>query len=353
VLSGPACLRVRPARPSARALSAAVAALSAGRLVAFPTETVYGLGADARQDDAVRAIYRAKGRPPDNPLILHVADAAAARALAADWPERARRLAATFWPGPLTLVVQGAPGMTAARAGLDTVAVRVPRSRLVRAMAAALGGPIAAPSANTSGRPSATRAEDVLADLGGAPELALVLDGGPCSNGVESTVVDVTQDPAAVLRPGALSVEQIVAALRPDRVVLAYGPSAPAGPARSPGMRHRHYAPSVPLVVAATPRELAVAVAAARRPGRRIGVLASRDGLAGLGAWEDVVWEELGRRSHPAMAARRLFSGMRRLEGAGVALIVAELPEERGMGRAVAERLRRAARGAPAGEGAP
>jgi L-threonylcarbamoyladenylate synthase len=342
-VSRPLRRRVDPQRPDPGVVAEAVAVLRAGRLVAFPTETVYGLGADALRPEAVAAIYRAKGRPGDNPLILHLAQAEDLVAVAGEVPPVAWRLSRAFWPGPLTLVLPGRPGVAeAARAGLSTVAVRLPASPLARALARGLGRPVAAPSANRSGRPSATRAQAVLEDLGDREELGLVLDGGPTAAGVESTVLDVTVEPARLLRAGALSLERLRSVLGEEGVV-PLTPEDGELARRSPGTRHRHYAPAVPVYLASDGESLRRMAAAWQ--GGRLGVLASREALALLEGAEGSprVCLSLGRRAHPEDAARRLFSGLRRLEAAGVAAILAELPREVGLGRAVADRLRRAA----------
>jgi L-threonylcarbamoyladenylate synthase len=293
-----------------------------GGLVAFPTETVYGLGADGTNPAAVRAIFAAKGRPRDNPLILHVLDREAAEAVA-EWDERASDLAARFWPGPLTLVLRARPGVPEeVRAGLPTVAVRSPAHPVARALLAACGRPVAAPSANRSGRPSPTTADAVLDELDG--RIDAVLDGGPCRFGVESTVVDASDGPLRLLRPGALPAEVLGLDPMPD----------PRAPARSPGMRHRHYAPRVPVrlvedVVGALAEAPEAAVlcteATARRlpplPAERLHVLAA----------------------DPEARARELFAALRRLERSGAPCIVAEALAPQGLDAAVMDRLRRAA----------
>ena len=219
--------------------------IRAGGLVAFPTETVYGLGADALSDSAVARIFEAKERPRGNPLIVHLAGAAALESVAARVPPRARDAAARFWPGPLTLVLPRAgtvPLITTG--GLETVAVRVPSHPVARALIEASGRPIAAPSANRSGRPSPTRAEHVREDLDGRIEL--ILDGGPTPVGVESTVLDMTTEPPMLLRPGGVTLEQLRDCLG-EVAVLAGDDEEAAG--RSPGLRYRHYAPRAQVIV--------------------------------------------------------------------------------------------------------
>lgn len=250
--------RVLPAVDSS--VGAVVDVLKRGGLVALPTETVYGLAGRGLDDDVVRAIYAAKGRPSDNPVILHVGDAAAARPLWAfsdagaddgvDDGSRARAevLMKAFWPGPLTIVAEASVVVPPVpRAGLSKVAVRVPAHAFARAVADALGEPFAAPSANLSGRPSPTNADDVLRTLDG--RIDLVVDGGPCAAGIESSVVDVTGARPRLLRPGALSLLELRRFL-PDLDVRAPGRAAHTDDA-SPGLRHRHYAPSVPASLVA------------------------------------------------------------------------------------------------------
>jgi len=236
--------RILPATDDA--LRTAIDELRAGGVVAFPTETVYGLGARADDPDAIAAIYRVKGRPQDNPLIVHVADGDV-DGIVAVWPDVARRLTDAFWPGALTLVARRHVEFPdTVSAGLDTVAVRCPDHAVARALIAG-AGPLAAPSANRSGRPSPTTAQHVVDDLG--TSIPYVVDGGPCRHGLESTVVDVTVDPPLVLRPGAIGVD----ALRDVAGAIDLHPTVDAPEddtdARAPGMRHRHYSPRAELTL--------------------------------------------------------------------------------------------------------
>lgn len=299
--------------------------LRAGRLVAFPTETVYGLGADATDERAVAAIFAAKRRPRFNPLISHVPEAAAAFALGiAD--ERARALAAALWPGPLTLVLPAAPGCAVAllaRAGLGTVALRVPAHPLARALLSAVGRPVAGPSANVSGRVSPTTAGHVLEELGGV--IDAVLDGGPCAVGLESSVLDLSGRAAVLLRPGGATREAIEAVIGP--VALAEGADhAPRGP----GMLASHYAPVLPLrldAAEAAPDEALLAFGAA--PGGA-GLTFTLSGSGDL-----------------VEAAARLFTGLRFLDAEGrrrgLVRIAAMPVPQHGLGLAINDRLRRAA----------
>jgi L-threonylcarbamoyladenylate synthase len=231
-----------------RAIERASALIAAGHLVAFPTETVYGLGADARNEDAIRAVFRAKGRPADNPLIVHGADVPALQAFAV-FDERALAVAARYWPGPLTLVLPVREGVSPLiTAGLSTVAVRVPDHPQALSLLR-VAGPLVAPSANRSGRPSPTTAQHVRDDLGA--EVALVLDGGACRVGIESTVLDLSAATPTVLRPGIIGAAELGTVLGSALGAVDTSGQAP----RAPGMKYRHYAPTIPveLVLADTP----------------------------------------------------------------------------------------------------
>lgn len=305
-------------------VAAAAAALTAGGLVAFPTETVYGLGADALSDRAIAALYAAKGRPSFNPLILHVADLAAAAALA-DLPEAALRLADAFWPGPLTLVapLRAGTGVSSlALAGLPTVALRVPAHPLAQALLRAVGGPVAAPSANRSGKISPTRAAHVLVGLAG--RIAGVIDGGACPVGVESTIIGFDPRGAVLLRPGGLAPEPIEALLG-DRLH-----PAEAGAITAPGQLTSHYAPRAALRMNAAQVE----------PG---------EVLLGFGPVANATFN-LSPTGDAEEAAANLFAALHMLDGQAARIAVSPIPDT-GLGRAINDRLRRAAAPRPAGEG--
>lgn len=292
--------------------------LRAGRLVAFPTETVYGLGADATDEDAVARIFAAKDRPRFNPLISHLPAAAAAFVLGEATPD-AERLAAAHWPGPLTMVLRRRPGCPIAwltSAGLETIALRVPGSVAARALLAEVGRPVAAPSANRSGRVSPTTAGHVADELG--DRLALILDGGPCPVGLESTVVDLSGEHPRLLRPGAVTREQLEAVLGPVA-------QAAAGDAiTAPGMLASHYAPHAAVRLDATDR----------RPG---------EAFLDFGASRGDADRDLSPSGDLVEAAARLFAALRSLDRPGVAAIaVAPIPGD-GLGAAINDRLRRAA----------
>lgn len=313
---------VDPWNPDPAVLREAAAVLRRGGLVAFPTETVYGLGANALDADAVRGIYRAKGRPSDNPLILHLARREEAERLTRPTP-RARSLMSAFWPGPLTLVLPARPVVPAeTRGGLDTAALRMPDHPVAAALIEAAGFPLAAPSANRSGRPSPTDADSVWEDLGGRVDM--ILDAGPVSVGIESTVLDMTAEPPLLLRPGGLSRE----ALEDFLGVALSRPEVPS--ARSPGTRYRHYAPFVPVRIWEEGAPLPEGV----DPGRW--------GFMGLTPPSAPFARSL-RFDSTENYARGLFAGFRALESAGVLGIVVQWPPAAGVGLGLRDRIRRAA----------
>lgn len=327
----PRILKIDPWNPEEEFIEEAAALLRAGRLVAFPTETVYGLGANGMDGRAVARIFSAKGRPADNPLILHFSAPGEVEG-AAFLTERARRLMDLFWPGPLTLVLPAREGIPPeVTAGLSTVAVRMPSHPVALALLSRTNFPVAAPSANSSGRPSPTDAASVASDLG--DRVDLILDGGSSSVGVESTVLDLTGADMVLLRPGGCPVEEIESRTR-ERVLLAGGAAN-----RSPGTRYRHYAPLVPLLIAGAEgvRERVIALS-----GRAAWIgMASPEAFFGPGIIPD---EYAIRFSTPENYARGLFSALRALEASGARIIAAELPEEKGIGRALRDRLYRASR---------
>ncbi|MCS7072736.1 MAG: L-threonylcarbamoyladenylate synthase, partial [Anaerolinea sp.] len=238
-------IRVDPHAPEATAIAAAAGVIRAGGLVAFPTETVYGLGADATRADAAARIFAAKGRPASDPLIVHLAEVAAIEQVAVDVPPLALELAARFWPGPLTLVLRRSARIPdIVTAGAETVAVRMPAHPVARALIAAAAVPVAAPSANTFSRPSATTAAHVLADLGG--RIDLILDSGPTPIGVESTIVDLLADPPAILRPGGVPLEAL-RALIPAITLRPRYLDMDTGAASAPGQMIKHYSPRAPV----------------------------------------------------------------------------------------------------------
>ncbi|MDE2490392.1 MAG: threonylcarbamoyl-AMP synthase [Elusimicrobia bacterium] len=321
-------VRTRLLRAGPEAVAEAAALLRAGALVAFPTETVYGLGARAFDPAAARRVYRAKGRPSDNPLIVHVASSGDLPRVVRRVTPLARRLIAAFWPGPLTLVLEKTARVPAAvTGGRSTVAVRCPSHPAARALLRALGEPIAAPSANRSGRPSPTAAAHVRRDLGG--RIPLILDGGPCRRGLESAIVDARGRRPVLLRPGTISPERIARAA--GAPVEAPGRSAPA----APGTKHRHYAPTCRVVL--VPPALV-------RNGALGRVKTPRAGLVHRAPFSGKRPSFVRRVPGDVSAyARALFSSLREAEAAGVRTLYVETVPDRGVGRAVMDRLRRAA----------
>lgn len=316
--------RARLLPADAEGIAEAAAIVRAGGLVAFPTETVYGLGALATDAGAVARAFAAKARPADNPLIVHVASLAELRGIAAPLGPLASTLAARWWPGPLTLVVAAHPALPrVVTGGLDTVAVRIPAHAAAAALLAAVGAGVAAPSANRSGRPSPTTSAHVLADLGA--DIDAVIDGGATAVGVESTVVDARGSAPIVLRDGAVTRAQ----LGLDDADIDHD----AEVQRSPGSRHRHYAPAC-TVRGAEPGAVAAVVAAAVATGARVGVIATAPVAA------PAVTVALFRDAEDL--ARRLYAALRDAEAAGVDLVVVETVPETGVGRAVMDRIRRA-----------
>ncbi|MBA9085696.1 L-threonylcarbamoyladenylate synthase [Fontibacillus solani] len=334
----------------AAALQEAGKILASGGTVAFPTETVYGLGADARNTEAVEAVFAAKGRPSDNPLIVHIASMSQLDGLVTRVNETERRLMEAFWPGPLTVVLPVAPGAVSPRvtAGLSTVGVRMPAHDIALRLIAAAACPVAAPSANRSGRPSPTLASHVGEDLAG--RIDGIVDGGPTGVGVESTVVEVGADgTVTVLRPGGITVRQLArvatAGVQLDAALLeAGGVDIPAP--RAPGMKYTHYAPrgAMRIVAGAAPERVAARIqaeldAAAER-GETTGVLAFDEHLPRYRA--DYV-ESLGSIAALETAAHRLYAALRRFDDRGVTCILAESCPQDGLGSAVMNRLLKAA----------
>ena len=347
-------ITVDATQPDASAIAEAADVLRRGGLVAFPTETVYGLGAHALDPAAVASIFRAKGRPSTDPVIVHIADASELDAIACDVPDAAHQLARRFWPGAMTMVLRKQTAVPdAVTAGLPNVGVRVPAHPVALALLRAVALPIAAPSANLFSRPSPTRAVDVLADLDGA--IDLLLDAGPTPIGIESTVVDLTSVPARILRPGGVSVEALRTVL-PDIVVSSVARLASeAQPA--PGQLLRHYAPRarLTLYVGDAPRVTERLAADARSrvaAGVRVGVLAPEEDLlaiaprvAAAAASGRLRTARYGSRRNPNESARALFAALRDLDATDVDEIVASAPGQEEVGRAIIDRLTRAAEG--------
>lgn len=308
------------------AIARAARRLRGGGLVAFPTETVYGLGADAREPEAVRRVFAAKGRPPDNPLIVHVGEQGGLASVAAAVTPLAEELTRRFWPGPLTVVVDAVDELPReTTGGLDTVAVRMPDHPVALALLRHADGPVAAPSANRSGRPSPTTAGHVAADLAGVD--GLILDAGACPVGVESTVVDARGQAPVVLREGAVTREDLgVDVARPEGAEAA---------GRSPGTRYRHYRPSCRVAIAPVGQGFWQAGEAART-GARTGLVAPTPAPEGVETLAVID----GGAEH---LARVLYDALRAADERGLEVLVVEAVAEEGVGRAVMDRLRRAA----------
>lgn len=323
------------------ALRDAARLIRAGEVVGFPTETVYGLGADATNADAIDKIFKAKGRPGDNPLIVHISELSQISGIIrGEMPESARRLAEAYWPGPLTMIFEKGPNIPPrVTAGLDSVAVRFPSHPVARALIAASGVPIAAPSANLSGKPSPTLAKHVMRDMDG--RIPMIIDGGACEVGLESTVVDARTLPVRVLRPGGITPKMIADVLgeaEVDGSVLR--PLREGETVRSPGMKYKHYAPDGSMVVvkgnaAAVAREIRALYDAT--PGsKRILALEGHLPLYG-----DRAAVSLGADAKDM--ANRLFDALRKMDEEGVSAIFSEAVEADGIGLAVMNRLGRAA----------
>lgn len=306
--------------------------LRGGGVVAFPTETVYGLGADASHAAALARVYAIKGRPTSHPLIVHLAEAAQLDEWGREVPALGRALAARFWPGPLTLIVRRSARVSpAATGGQDTVGLRVPSHPMAQALLRAFGGGVAAPSANRFGRVSPTTAAHVREDLGA--EVDYLLDGGACEVGVESTIIDLSRGAPVLLRSGGLSREALAEVL--GSALAADAPPAPAPAA--PGTLISHYAPRA-QVVAVAPGQVPATVAGLA--GKRVAVLAP---AAAFAAWPALAARAKVLPDDLAGMARELYAALRDLDTWGCDVIVAALPPEAGLGEAVADRLRRAA----------
>lgn len=319
--------------------------LKSGGLVAFPTETVYGLGGDALKEDAARRIYSAKGRPSDNPLIVHIADIGALDELACEIPDSAYKLADAFWPGPLTMIFKKKDivpyGTTG---GLDTVAIRMPSHPVAHRLIKDSGVYIAAPSANLSGRPSPTRAEHVIEDMDG--RIDMIIDGGAIEIGIESTIVDVTCEVPMILRPGYVTADMIKEVLGDvcfDETVLAH--SMVKGKPKAPGMKYRHYAPKAELTifegenekVVSKINELAVKY---EYDGLKVGILSSNENEHKYAHGEVVV---VGSRENEHEVAAHLFDVLRHFDHIDVDVILSEGFSEDSFGQAVMNRLIKAA----------
>jgi L-threonylcarbamoyladenylate synthase len=345
---------VDPQNPDPGVIAEAAAVIARGGLVAFPTETVYGLGANAFDQSAIDALFDAKGRPTTDPVIVHLASADGLREIARDVPPIADRLTERFWPGPLTLVLKKTAQVpTSITAGLESVGVRVPAHPVAQALLRAAALPIVAPSANRFSRPSPTRAEHVVDDLSGS--IDMVLDAGPTPLGVESTVLDLTISPPVVLRPGGVSVEAL-REIVPD-VAFTTRTGVMSDAQRAPGQLTRHYAPRAKLTLyvgdaSNVVHQIGVDARALAAGGTRVGVLGPEEDLmavaptlVALATSGRVRFANIGSRREPARAARELFAALRTLDAEGVDEILASAPDPQDIGLAIHDRLTRAAEG--------
>lgn len=321
---------------SSEQLDRAAQLLQSKAVVAFPTETVYGLGADATSSQAIRGIYQAKGRPSDNPLIVHIAQRSQLMELTTHVPPKAQQLMDQFWPGPLTIILNVkrqavAPEVTA---GLSTIAIRMPDHPIALNLIAQAGRPIAAPSANTSGKPSPTTAQHVMDDLDG--KIAAIVDGGETGVGLESTVIDLTSDVPTILRPGGVSAEAIMSCIGP--VEVTSGDKQSSAP-KSPGMKYRHYSPDQPVWIVET--DWSDVVAKLLKKGEKIGILASDDVLSQFQT-EAVATYSLGAQSDVTQASQLLYSGLRALDKTEATIILVQAHPKTGLGVAYMNRLEKA-----------
>ncbi len=312
-----------------------------GGLVAFPTETVYGLGADVFNNRAIERIYLAKGRPFDNPLIVHISDLSQLELLASPIPPEINSLANKFWPGPLTIILNRKAGIpSGVSAGLSTIAVRVPYHSAALELIKEAGTPIAAPSANLSGKPSPTESAHVIEDLGG--KIEAVIDGGTCTIGLESTVLDLTGQEPVLLRPGGVDLEELEEFLkRPILLTSGLDIKKPI----SPGMKYRHYAPKASLLLFRGDTKKSKNVMEAYyyrlvKQGKKVGVLCTNENKH---IYPDAVVEMLGRKANLQEAAVSLYSALRKLDRSQVDVILAESFTEEGIGLALMNRLQKAA----------
>jgi L-threonylcarbamoyladenylate synthase len=327
-------------------LKEAAAIIKEGGTVAFPTETVYGLGADALNPEAVKAIFQAKGRPADNPLIVHIFSKEQCHDLVKQIPEKASALMDVFWPGPLTLIMKRktiVPDITTG--GLDTVALRVPDNEIARKLIEYSGKAIAAPSANTSGKPSPTTADHVISDLDG--KINAVIDGGAVSVGVESTVIDMTTEPPAILRPGMISKDDIEAVIGSVKIAYDDKVHPESQIVRSPGMKYTHYSPDATVILIEGKNEDVIAriaqiLSSSEILGNKVGLLLTEESTSFLKA--DEIFS-MGKKDRPEEIASKLFAGLRYMDEKEMDLILVDGSfSQLGIGVAVSNRIRKAAK---------
>jgi len=339
-------IKVNPKKPQKKIIQMAAEIIKKGGLVAFPTETVYGLGANGLDKKAIKKIFKAKRRPQDNPLILHIADLKDLFKLAKKVPKEAQTLVQKFWPGPLTIVLfkrKSIPNEVSANR--DTVAIRMPRNKIAQELIKASGVPIAAPSANLAGRPSPTSAKDVFEDLG--REIDLILDGGKTKIGIESTVVDLTVKPPLILRPGAISIEELKKFLPNIKLhPFLIGKKLKEKTPKSPGMKYKHYAPEAPLILIQGNLKEKIEkfqnlISFYKKQKKRIGIMVSKETKKFLKNGK--VNLILGTQKNLKEIARNLFNALRQFDRKKIDIILCESFPEKEIGFAIMYRLKKAA----------
>lgn len=337
--------KIDPGNIDADVMDRAGKLIAEGELVAFPTETVYGLGGDALDPDASRKIYAAKGRPSDNPLIVHIAEFDDMKQVAREVPEQARKLADAFWPGPLTMIVWKSDAVPeATTGGMQTVAVRMPNHPVALELIRRSGCLIAAPSANTSGRPSPTEAQHVAEDLSG--KIAMILDGGPVGIGIESTIIDLTEEKPMILRPGYITPEMLSEVLQ-EEVVIDPGIIAAddTRKPKAPGMKYKHYAPKAEMIIVDGAQDVVIAkinelTAAKRAEGKKVAVIATDETKE---RYDAQVILSMGRRSDEDAIAQHLYKILRECDELEVGEIYSECFQTPRIGQAIMNRLLKAA----------
>lgn len=337
--------KVDPAHIDTDVMEQAGKLIAEGELVAFPTETVYGLGGDALDPDASRRIYAAKGRPSDNPLIVHIADFGDMKRVAREVPEQAKKLADAFWPGPLTMIVWKSDAVPeATTGGMQTVAVRMPNHPVALELIRRSGCLIAAPSANTSGRPSPTEAQHVAEDLSG--KIAMILDGGPVGIGIESTIIDLTEEKPMILRPGYITPEMLSEVLQ-EEVVIDPGIIAAddTRKPKAPGMKYKHYAPKAEMIIVDGAQDAVIhkineLTAAKRAEGKKVAVIATDETKD---RYDAQVILSMGKRADEDAIAQHLYKILRECDELDVGEIYSECFQTPRIGQAIMNRLLKAA----------
>lgn len=337
--------KIDPGNIDADVMEQAGKLIAEGELVAFPTETVYGLGGDALDPDASRKIYAAKGRPSDNPLIVHIAEFDDMKRVAREVPEQAKKLADAFWPGPLTMIVWKSDAVPeATTGGMQTVAVRMPNHPVALELIRRSGCLIAAPSANTSGRPSPTEAQHVAEDLSG--KIAMILDGGPVGIGIESTIIDLTEEKPMILRPGYITPEMLSEVLQ-EEVVIDPGIIAAddTRKPKAPGMKYKHYAPKAEMIIVDGTQDAVIdkineLTAAKRAEGKKVAVIATDETKE---RYDAQIILSMGRRSDEDAIAQHLYKILRECDELDVGEIYSECFQTPRIGQAIMNRLLKAA----------